>query len=58
VQAELSAADLDLVRRGLGELLCKPGGDPGLNARVRELRGRLSRTEPAIADAPNPLAKE
>jgi nucleotide-binding universal stress UspA family protein len=51
IQAPLSIGELRLLQRGLGELLYKPGGDPDLAPRVRELRDRLARIErAAVAD--------
>jgi nucleotide-binding universal stress UspA family protein len=49
IQAPLSIGELRLLQRGLGELLYKPGGDPDLAPRVRELRDRLGRMERAAA---------
>jgi nucleotide-binding universal stress UspA family protein len=48
VHVDLTRSDLDLLQRGLGELLYKPGGDVACSPRVRELTGRLKRIESAI----------
>jgi nucleotide-binding universal stress UspA family protein len=47
IQTPFSIGELRLLQRGLGELLYKPGGDPDLAPRVRELRDRLARIERA-----------
>jgi nucleotide-binding universal stress UspA family protein len=49
VTVPLSAADRDLLQRGLGELLYKPEADPQLGSAVRDLQGRLKSTEGAAA---------
>ncbi len=52
VQTPLSVDELRLLQRGLGELLYKPGGDPELAPRVRDLRDRLGRMERAAGAEP------
>jgi nucleotide-binding universal stress UspA family protein len=44
IQVPLSLTALDLLQRGLGEVLYKPGADPELSLAVRELRYRMART--------------
>jgi hypothetical protein len=43
MQIALGPRDLDLLERGLGELLYKPGGDPDLCPVIHELQTRLRR---------------
>jgi nucleotide-binding universal stress UspA family protein len=49
VTVPLSAADLDLLQRGLGELLYKPQADPKIGSAVRDLQRRLKETAVAAA---------
>jgi nucleotide-binding universal stress UspA family protein len=49
VTVPLSAADRDLLQRGLGELLYKPQADPKIGSAVRDLQRRLKQTEGAAA---------
>jgi len=51
IQVPLSVTDLDLLQRGLGELIYKPGGDHDHTLVVRELRDRLARTARAASTA-------
>jgi nucleotide-binding universal stress UspA family protein len=47
VTVPLSRVDLDLLQRGLGELLYKPEADPLLGPAVRDLQRRIKQTEEA-----------
>lgn len=49
VSLALTARELDLLERGLGELLYLPEGDPHLAGPVRELLARLRRAEQELA---------
>jgi nucleotide-binding universal stress UspA family protein len=49
VTVPLSRVDLDLLQRGLGELLYKPEADPLLGPAVRDLQRRIKQTEEVAA---------
>jgi nucleotide-binding universal stress UspA family protein len=52
----LSLKDLDLVMRGLGELIYIPGGDPRLAEPAWELLSRLKRVEATLHEQPSVVA--